>query len=128
MLLGVNRVKRVKGLGIDGVTGNMLAPVIKSDTPGIGAVVGAKGGEPVVTGLKAEPAAVLLANRAVGGLNLGMVEDGLAEDDVAIGRPDKVMQGVMGVLTAEAGEDFAAVVGLAISIGCLLYTSDAADE
>ena len=119
VLFRIDRVERVKGLGVDRVTRHMLAPVVEGDAPGVGAVVGSEGGQAMTAGLETKPAAVLLANRAVGGLNLCVMEDRFAEDDIAIGGPDEVVQRVVGVLAAEAREDLAAVVSLAVTIGVL---------
>ena len=47
VLLGINRIQRVKSLRVNRVTGHVLTPVIKSDSPGIGTVVGAEAGEAV---------------------------------------------------------------------------------
>ena len=50
---------------------------------------------------------------------MGVVEDGLAQDEVAVGGPGEVVEGVMRVLATEAAEDFAAEVGLTVAIGVL---------
>ncbi len=45
------------------------------------------------------------------------MKDALAEDEIALGAPDKVVQRVVAVLGAEAGEQLFAMVGLAVAIG-----------
>ena len=75
MLLGIDRIQRMKGLRVDRVTGNVLAPVIKGDAPGIGTVVGAKTGQAMQTRLETEPAAILLAHRTIGRLDLAVMKN-----------------------------------------------------
>ena len=53
MLLGVNGVERVEGLGVDGMAGDVLAPVVEGDAPRVGAVIGAEAGELVAARLEA---------------------------------------------------------------------------
>ena len=65
----------MKSLRVDGVTGNVLAPVIKSNAPRIGTVVGAEAGETMQARFKTELTAILLAHRAVRRLNLAVVKD-----------------------------------------------------
>ena len=67
--------------------------------------------------MPAEPRGVFCPHRAVGRLDLAVVEDRFAEHDVAVGRPDEVVQRVVGVFAAEAGQQLAAKVGLAIAVG-----------
>ena len=55
--------------------------------------------------MEVEPGRVLGADRTVGRFDLGVVEDRLAEQQVAVGCPDEVVQGVVRILAAESGED-----------------------
>jgi len=48
-----------------------------------------------------------------------VVEDGLAEEEVAAGGPDEIVEGVMGVLAAEAGVEDLAGVGVIVAVGVL---------
>ena len=93
------------------------APVVEGDAPGVRAHVAAKGEQLSSGGRVAEEAALAGADGAVGRLDLAVMEDALAEDEIALGAPDEVVQGVVAVLGAEAGEEFFAVVGLAVAIG-----------
>ena len=80
VLLRINRIECVKGLGVDRMTRHMLAPVVKRHTPRVGAVVGTKAGELVLARLETKPATVLLAYRAIRRLNLTVMENGFAEN------------------------------------------------
>ena len=54
--------------------------------------------------LEAKPAAVLLTHRAVRRLDLAMMKNPLAENQIAVGRPREVMQRVVRVFAAKTGE------------------------
>ena len=104
------------GGGKYGITGNVLAPIVKSHAPWVGAWMRAKGSESVQLGLPGKPTAVLLSNGAIGSFHLGVMKDGLSENQITIRCPSKVVQSMMRVLAPKTGK------------GCLLYTSDAADD
>jgi alkylation response protein AidB-like acyl-CoA dehydrogenase len=87
---------------VDRMTGHVLAPVIEGHAPGIGAVVTAKARQSMIAGLKAKPAAVLLAHRAIGRFDLGMMKNRLAKNKVAVRSPGKIVQGMMRIFTTEA--------------------------
>ena len=65
----------MKSLRVDGVTGDVLAPVIEGNTPRVSAMVGAKTGQAMQARFEAELAAILLAHRPVRRLNLAVVKD-----------------------------------------------------
>lgn len=115
--VGVGRIERVHGAGEDGMAADVEAPVVEGDAPGVRAHVAAKGEQAAGGGGVAEEAALAGADGAVGRLDLAVMEDALAEDKIALGTPDEVVQGVVAVLGAEAGEQLFAVVGLAVAIG-----------
>ena len=119
VLLGIHRIERVKGLGVDWVTRHVLAPVVKRHPPRIGAMVSAEAGELVLAWLETKPATVLLTYRAIRRLNLAVVENGFAEDQIAIRAPHKIMERMVTVLAAEPSEHQLAVVSLAVAIGVL---------
>ena len=119
VLLGIHRIERVKGLGVDWVTRHVLAPVVKRHPPRIGAVVSAEAGELVLAWLETKPATVLLTYRAIRRLNLAVVENGFAEDQIAIRAPHKIMERMVTVLAAEPSEHQLAVVSLAVTVGVL---------
>ena len=112
----------MKSLRVDGVTGDVLAPVIKRNAPGIGTMVGTKTGQAMQARLEAEPAAILLPHGAVGCLNLAVVKDGFAENQIAIRAPHKIMQCVVRILAAKASEHLLTIIRLAIAIGVLNET------
>ena len=113
---GVGGVGRVEGRGEDGVRGDMVAPGIEGHAPGIGVGVGAEGGELFGGGVVEEPGGVFGANGAVSCFGLGVVEDGFTEEEIAAGRPGEVVEGVVGVLATEAGEDDLASVHFSVAI------------
>ena len=69
--------------------------------------------------LEAEHAARAQAHDAVGRLDLAAGVDGLAHPEAAVRAPAERVQVVVRVLGAEAGEDDAAHVGLAVAVGVL---------
>ncbi len=115
--VGIRRIERVHGASEDGMAADVETPVVEGDAPGVRAHVAAKGEQFSGGGRVAEEAALAGADGAVGRLDLAVMEDALAEDEIALGAPDEVVQRVVAVLGAEAGEEFFAVVGLAIAIG-----------
>src|SRR5262245_41147050 len=103
----------------DWVAGHVMAPVIERYAPGVGAGIGAKAGEATGSRLKAEPAAVLLADRAIRRFDLRVMKDRLTKQEVAVGRPDEVVQGVVRVFGAASAEQYLANVGLVVAVGVL---------
>ena len=97
----------MKRRGKDWMTGDMVAPIVKRHSPRIRAVVSAEAGQPLCSWLEAEPAAVLLPDRAVRRLDLGVMKDRLAKDEITARRPGDVVQRVMRVFRAEAGQNSA---------------------
>ena len=71
----------------------------------------------MIARVKTKPAGVLRADGTVSGLDLGVVENGFAKQEIAIGRPHKIVQRVVGIFRAESGEDALAEVCLAVAIG-----------
>ena len=59
----------------DRVTGDVLTPVIESNAPRVGACMRTEGGESVQFRFPGKPPTVLLADGAVGSLNLSVMED-----------------------------------------------------
>ena len=92
------------GGGKYGITGNVLAPIVKSHAPWVGAWMRAKGSESVQLRLPRKPTAVLLSNGAIGSFHLGVMKDGLSENQITIRCPSKVVQSMMGVLAPETGK------------------------
>ena len=45
------------------------------------------------------------------------LDAGLSEEEIAIRGPHEIVEGVVGILATEAGEDFLPVIGLSVSIG-----------
>jgi len=117
MLSGVVGVGGVEGRGEDGVGGHVVSIRVEGYAPGVGVGVGTEGGELSSGGMVEEPGRVFGADGAVGGLSLGVVENGFAEEEVASGRPGKVVEGVVGIFTAEARENDLAVVHFTVAIG-----------
>ena len=113
----VGSIGGVERAGKDGMAGHVLSPVVEGHTPWVGVGVAAECSEPLRTGTEAEPRAVLGTDRTVGGFDLGVVENGLAEKEIAIGRPHEIVQGVVRILTPEAGQDDLAVIGLVVPVG-----------
>ena len=89
--VGVGRIERVHGAGEDGMAADVEAPVVEGDAPGVRAHVAAKGEQPAGGGRVAEEAALAGADGAVGRLDLAVMEDALAEDEIALGAPDEVV-------------------------------------
>ena len=102
MLSRIRRVECMKRFGEDRVARDVIAPRVVGHAPGIRAGITAETREPVRAGFVPEPAAVVLPYRAVGCLDLRMVEDAFAEDEAAVGRPDEVVERVVGVFGAES--------------------------
>ena len=75
----------------DRIARNVLTPVVKGHPPRVGAGMRTERGQSVKFRFPCEPSAVLLADGAVGSLHLSMVKDRLPIDEVAIGRPGKVV-------------------------------------
>ena len=75
----------------DRITGNVLTQVVKGYAPRVGACMRAEGGQSVQFRFPGKPATVLLADGAVGSLNLSVMEDRFPKDEVTIGRPGKVV-------------------------------------
>ena len=116
MLCGISEVGGVEGRGEDGVRGDMVAPRVKCDAPRICVGIGSKGSEFFVRRMVEKPGRVLGANRSVGGFNLAVVEDGFAEEEITAGSPGEVVKGMVGVLTAESGEEDLAVIHFPVAI------------
>ena len=104
MLCRISRIERVEGLRVNGVACHVLTPVVECHAPRICALVGAECGQSVLLWLEAKPAAVLLTHRAVRRLDLAMMKNPLAENQIAVGRPREVMQRVVRVFAAKTGE------------------------
>ena len=66
MLLWIRRIQGMESISKDGMTGHMMTPVIKGDTPWIGAWVAAEDAEFLCVSTQTEPAGVVQTNRAVG--------------------------------------------------------------
>ena len=71
----------------------------------------------LVARVEAEDAAGGEAGDAVGRLGVGAGVNGLGEIEAAVGAPARAVDVVVGVLGAEAAEDDAALIGLAVAIG-----------
>ena len=50
---------------------------------------------------------------------MAVVENGFAENQIAIGAPHKIMQRVVAVFAAEAGKHPAAEIGFVVAVGVL---------
>ena len=103
----------------DWVAGDVLAPVVEGHAPRVSAGMRTERGQSVKFRLPGEPSAVLLANRSVGCLDLSVVKDGFAKDQVAVRCPGEVVEGVVRILAAEPGKDGLPVVGLPVAVGIL---------
>ena len=119
MLLRERRIERMKCRRKDRVAGHVQSPIVKGHAPRIGAVIRAKAGQPLVTRLEPEPAAVLLADRSVRSLHLRVMEDRFPPEQIAVGGPGEVVQRVMGVFGAEAAQEDLPQIGLAVAVGIL---------
>ena len=113
----VGSIGGVEGAGKDGMAGHVLPPVVEGHAPRVGVGIAAECCEPLRTGMETEPRAVLGADRTVGGFDLGIVENGLAEKEIAIGCPHEIVQGVVRILTPEASQDDLAMIGLVVPVG-----------
>ena len=116
MLCRIGEVGGVEGRGKDGVRGDMVAPGIECDAPRVCVGIGSKGSEFFVRRMVEKPRGVLGADRSVGGFNLAVVEDGFAEEEVAARSPGEVVKRMVGVLTAESGEEDLAVIHFPVAI------------
>ena len=83
------------GGGKYGIAGDVLAPIVKSHAPWVGAWMRAKGSESVQLGFPRKPTAVLLSNGAIGSFHLGVMKDGLSENQITIRCPGKVVKGMV---------------------------------
>ena len=101
------------------VTGHVLTPVVERDSPGIGAAVSPKTGQTMGSWPEPKPATVLLTDRTVGRLNLGMMKDPLSKEQVSIGSPGEIVQCVMRILGAKSTQQDSSHVGTTITIGVL---------
>jgi hypothetical protein len=63
-----------------------------------------------------KPRGVLGADRSVGGFDLTVVEDRFAEEEITAGSPGEVVKGMVGVLTAESGEEDLALIHFPVAI------------
>ena len=70
MLLRIRRIRGVKGAGENRVTGDVVAPIVKSNAPGIRARVTAENRQLLRVRAQAEPARVIHAHRPIGRLDL----------------------------------------------------------
>ena len=107
------------GGGEDRITGNVLAPVVEGYAPRVGACMGSERGQAVKFRFPGKPSAVLLADGAVRSLHLSMVKDRFPKDEVAIGRPGEIVEGMVRVLATEPGQDGFLVIGFTVPVGIL---------
>ena len=119
MLFRVRWIECMMSGSEDRVARHMLPPVVKGHAPWIRAGVSTERGKTMQFRFPGEPAAVLLSNRAIRRFDLRVMKDRFTEDEVAVGSPCEVMQGMMGVLATEPGQDGLAMVRLAIPVGIL---------
>ena len=105
--------------GEDRITGNVLAPVVEGYAPRVGACMGSERGQAVKFRFPGKPSAVLLADGAVRSLHLSMVKDRFPKDEVAIGRPGEIVEGMVRVLATEPGQDGFLVIGFTVPVGVL---------
>jgi len=89
VLLGIGRIKRVVSRREDWVTCHVLTPVVKGYAPRVGACMRTECAQAVQFRLPGEPSAVLLTDWAVWSLDLGMMKDGFAKDEVTVRRQAK---------------------------------------
>ena len=102
--------------GVNGVTGDMLTPVVKRHAPWIGAEISAKTGQSLISGLKTKPTAITLPDWTIRGFNLGMMEHGLPKDQVTVRGPRKIVEGMVTVFGTEPCEHPLPKIGSAITI------------
>ena len=105
VLGGVGGVGGVEGGGEDGVGGDVVSPFVEGDSPGVGVGVSTEGGEFSGRRVVEEPGGVLGTDGTINGFDLGVVEDGFTEEEVAAGGPGEVVEGMVGVFATEAGEE-----------------------
>ena len=101
------------------MAGNVLAPIIKGDTPRICTRVSSKTDQSMIARLKPKPTAVLLAHGTIGSFNLCVMENRFSEHQISIRRPHHIMQRVVRVFSPEAGQDALPEVSLAVTIRIL---------
>ncbi len=75
----------------DRIARNVLTPIVKGHSPWVGACMRTEGGQSVQFRFPGKPPTVLLADGAVGSLNLSVMEDRFPKDQVTIGRPGEVV-------------------------------------
>ena len=109
----------MKRLCKDRVTGNVVPPVVESHTPRVRVSIAPKSDKLLCPRRVAEPGRVLGTDRSVGSFDLGVVKDRLAEDEITIRRPDEVVERVVAVLCAEAGEHARLFVSPVVTISVL---------
>ena len=97
----------------------MLTPIVEGHTPRICAGMGTERSQAMQFRFPGKPSAVLLTDGAIRSFDLGVVKDGFAEDKIAIGSPRKIVQGVVGILGTEPGQDGLSMIRLAIAVGIL---------
>ena len=102
-----------------GVGDEVLAPAVEDVPPRIGEGVGNEDLELEALGLVAEDPGVDQAHRAVGGLDLAVVEGALLEVERAARTPGEGGDRVVAVLGAEAVEDDLVAVGHVVAVGVL---------
>ena len=104
MLRGIRRIRGMEGAGKNGMTRHMLPPIIKGNTPRIRIGVIAKTDQLVPIRTKLKPSAVVGAHWPVGSFDLTVMKNRLAKQQVAIWRPNKVMQSMMRIFSTKARE------------------------
>ena len=117
MLARIIGISGVEGGGEDGVRRDVVSVWVEGHPPGVRIWVGSEGGELFCGRVVEEPRGVFGADRAVSGFGLGVVEDGFAEKKVSTGSPGEIVEGVVRILTTEAGKDDFTVVHFTVAIG-----------
>src|SRR5205823_10578524 len=119
VLLGIGRIERVKRCCKDWMARDVIPPVVECHAPRIRARISAKTGQTMSPRLITEPAAVLLPHRAVRRFNLRMMKDRLAKQQIAVGRPYKIVQRMMRILRAEAAQQYLLYISPIVAVSVL---------
>ena len=122
MLQRIGRIKRMKSRSKNRVTGNVIPPVVEGHPPRIRIGIIPKRDQALIIRPKPKPRAVPRPNRTIRGFHLGMMENRLPEKQVAVRRPDKVMQRVVGIFRPKSRQHLATVIRFSVPIGILEKT------
>ena len=116
VLLGIGWIQGMEGRGENRMTGHMIPPVIKSHSPRIGIGVTAKRRKSMAIRSKLKPGTIVRAHGTIRGLDLAVMKNGFPEKQISFRGPNKIVQGMMRIFTAEAGQQSNTLIGFPVSI------------